>query len=226
MATNPNQTLEDLTAPPPYLPTSAEIEQRLARPRSCASAPSMPRSTPAKWSASPTSKQPTQYGPTATEAPSAPSAWLPGTPSPTAFARLSKPPQTASQGVRTVVSSMATSIANASMLRSNNLPPSAHSPPTQSKRAVDALPSVSSCNNSKPRTHERKTNNQPSRSFLAYLAFRSIFFQHENAGRGGLSLFSLTKCILLRKALWSHERDGQIRGPYLLRAQGFAGGCP
>jgi hypothetical protein len=39
-----------------------------------------------------------------------------------------------------------------------------------SKRAVEALPFGWPSNNSKPRTPFRKTNNQPSRSFLAYLA--------------------------------------------------------
>ena len=155
------------------IPACGAQPQAVARPRSCASAPSMPRSTPAKLSASPTSKRPTQYGPTATKAPSASSAWLPETPSPTAFARPSKPPPTASQGIRSVVSSMATSVANASMLRSNNLPPSAHSPLTKSKRAVEALPSGCPSNNSKPQIHLRKTNIQTSRSYLAY---RSIFF--------------------------------------------------
>ena len=148
----------------------------------------MPRSTPAKLSVSPTSKRPTQYGLIATKAPSASSAWLPETPSPTAFARRSKPPQAASQGTRSVVSSMATSIVNASMLRSNNLPPSAHSPPTESRRAVEALPSGWPSNNSKARIALRKTNDQTSRSYLAY---RSIFFSHESAnGEAYLSFIS------------------------------------
>jgi hypothetical protein len=172
------------------IPACGAQPQAAARPRSCASAPSMPRSTVARLSASPTSKPPTQYGPTATEAPSASSAWPPETPSPTAFARPSKPPPTVSQGIRSAVSSMATSIASASMLRSNNWPPSAHSPLTQSKPAVEALPSGWPSNTSKPRIHLRKTNNQTSRSFLAYLAFRSIFFPYESAAGGLISLFS------------------------------------
>ena len=151
------------------IPACGAQPQAVARPRSCASAPSMPRSTPAKWSVSPTSKRPTPYGPTATEAPSASSAWLPETPSPTAFARPSKPPPTASQGIRSVVSSMATSTANASMLRSNNLPPSAHSPPTQSKRAVDALPSGWPSNHSK---HESAGRG----AYLSFLSQSAFFF--------------------------------------------------
>ena len=149
-------------------------------------------------SASPASKRPTQYGPTATEARSASSAWPPETPSPTAFARPSKPPPMGSQGIRSAVSSMATSIANASMLRSNNLPASAHSSPTASKRAVEALPSGWPPNTSKPRI---------SRSFLAYLASRSIFFRHENAGRGAYLSFLSQSAFFFRKALRSRERN-------------------
>jgi hypothetical protein len=96
---------------------------------------------------------------------------------------------------------MATSIANVSMLRSSNLPPSAHSPPTQSKRAVEALPSGWPPNNSKPRIHLQKTNNQASRSFLAYLAYRAIFFQDENAGRGAYLSFLSQSAFFFRKAL-------------------------
>jgi hypothetical protein len=162
-------------------------------------------------SASPTSKRPTQYGPTATEAPFASSAWPPETPSPTAFVRPSKPLPTVSQGIRSAVSSMATSIENASMLRSNNLPPSAHSPLTQSKRAVEALPSGWPSNTSKPRIHLRKTNNQASRSFLAYLAFRSIFFPHESAGRGAYLSFLSPSPFFFRKALRSRERNKVIQ---------------
>jgi hypothetical protein len=100
------------------------------------------------------------------------------------------------------------------MLRSNNLPPSAHSLPTQSKRAVDPLPSGWPSNNSKPRTHERKPNNQTSRSYLAY---RSIFFQDENAGRGLISLFShkVHSFFGTLRTLRTQGRDGEVRGPYL-----------
>jgi hypothetical protein len=57
------------------------------------------------------------------------------------------------------------------------------------------------------------------RAFLAYLAFHSIFFQHENAGRGAYRSFLSQSAFFFRKALWSHERSGQIQGgPYLLWA--------
>ncbi len=138
------------------IPACVAQPPAVARPRFCASAPSMPPSTRAKSSASPISRQPTQSGPTATKAPFASSDWLPEIPSPTAFARPSKPAPMASQGIRSVVSSMATSVANASMPRSNNLLPAAHSSPTLGKPAVDALPAGWPPNYSKPRIHLRK----------------------------------------------------------------------
>ena len=42
MATNPNQTLEDLTTPSPYAPTHAEVEHRLTQLRSRRSLPQRP----------------------------------------------------------------------------------------------------------------------------------------------------------------------------------------
>jgi hypothetical protein len=132
-----------------------------------------------------------------------------------------------SPGSRSVVSFTATSIANASMLRWNNLPPSAHWPPTQSKRAVEALPSGWPSNHSKPRTHERKTNNQPSRSFLAYLAFHSIFFQHESDGRGAYLSFLSQSALFFRKALRSQPRTARANKEFL-SAVGvkICRGCP
>ena len=110
------------------------------------------------------------------------------------------------------VSSMATSIANASMLRSNNLPPSAHSPLTQSKRAVEALPSGWPPNTSKRRIHLRKTNNQTSRSYLAYLAFRSIFFRMKAPAGGLISLFSHKVHSFFGKLRGAAACEGRIQG--------------
>jgi hypothetical protein len=42
-------------------------------------------------------------------------------------------------------------------------------------------------------------------TFLAFLAYHSIFFLHEIAGPGGLSLFSLTKCILFSESFAEPE---------------------
>jgi hypothetical protein len=76
-------------------------------------------------------------------------------------------------------------------------------------------------NTSKPRTHERKPNNQPSRSFLAYLAFHSIFFQHESDGEGLISLFShKVHSFSAMMAPAAQERDivrGGKQPPYIAR---------
>src|ERR1700677_2362163 len=44
-------------------------------------------------------------------------------------------------------------------------------------------------------------DNQTSRSFLAYLAFRSIFFPHESAGRGAYLSFLSQSAFFFRRAL-------------------------
>jgi hypothetical protein len=124
-----------------------------------------------------------------------------------------------SPGSRSVVSFTATSIANASVLRWNNLPPSAHWPPTQSKRAVEALPSGWPSNNSKPRTHERKRITSPVGLFSLISLFTQSFSSMKATAGGLISLFShKVHCFLGRPCGVSRERHGQIRSSYLLWA--------
>ena len=115
------------------------------------------------------------------------------------IARPSKPLPTVSQGIRSAVSSMATSIANASMLRWSNLPPSAtrrlHRANKRSKlHTLAGRPTLAN------------------RRHLGLSSFIPLFaqsFSQESAGRGAY-LSCLSQSAFFSKSFGSRERNEVI----------------
>jgi hypothetical protein len=272
MATNPNQTLEDLTTPSPHVPTSAEVEHRLTQLQSRLPKPNPPPTPEQPEPPRAASPQPPTHPELDKAALHGPAGRIVNSLAPhteahpaalllqflAAFGNLIGPgPHCMVESTRHALNLFVILVGDSSKARKGTswnlianlfagVDPAWLSTRVNSAR-LTANGLLRALRDQQPPTDRRllalsdefptvvhslkrgnghlspllrcawdngnlpTLDNQTSGSFLAYLAFRSIFFPHESAGRGAYLSFLSQSAFFFRKALRSRERNEVIQ---------------